>query len=171
MFHSETIIQNCPINPVSYASYSSRLLLLASDVELNPGPVEDIEQILKAIRDGNDRTAVQLQDLKTDMQVIKSDMVSMKGDIGTIKFKVQNVESKQSRIDNDLKKIESKIDMLDHRTETLESDMSALSMNDESRENIIYELTKQVNILEKENKKCNLRIFGLAWIQMRTMIC
>jgi len=132
---------------------------------------EDTEQILKAIRDGNDRTAVQLQDLKTDMQVIKSDMVSMKGDIGTIKFKVQNVESKQSRIDNDLKKIESKIDMLDHRTETLESDMSALSMNDESRENIIYELTKQVNILEKENKKCNLRIFGLAWIQMRTMIC
>lgn len=158
---SNTAVQNCPINGLLYKSYMTRLLLLSSDVELNPGPTPDTEQILKAIEHGNHETARQILEVKENIQELKSDITTMKHDIGAIKSKLHNVEAKQMRMESDLRTIGGKIDQIEYKTEIIESDVSHLSLNDEIREESVAMLNRQVHFLEKESKRCNLRIFGV----------
>jgi len=46
-----TVPSTCPIYGVQYLAFPMRLLLLSSDVELNPDPTEDTEMIRKALSD------------------------------------------------------------------------------------------------------------------------
>ena len=63
-----------------------RILLLSSDVELNPAPTEDTEMIRKALSDIKSQVSDMNQGMmviRTDVKQVKSELVAMKTDINS----------------------------------------------------------------------------------------
>ena len=151
----------CLVQGGYYPSFHRRLLLLAADVELNPGPTTDTECILKAIEASNEKTANEIRGLKVDIAGLKGDISGVQKELKSINTKVQDMENRQTLIETEVQSIKSKLDSIEHGAEMLHADVGDLSVNDERRSEQIDDVFSQLNAIDRELRKCNLRIFGV----------
>lgn len=66
--------------------YYKRLIMLSADVELNPGPTNDMEVILQVIKEANEKTSIEIQQVKQGIESIQSDITSVKCELKAIKL-------------------------------------------------------------------------------------
>lgn len=154
----------CPQSESLYMVYMQRLLLLSSDVELNPGPSNDTQQILDAIKESNRK----IEQVKDEVMAIRSDIAEVKNQVFEIKIKIGSIETRQNETDSKVQEVESKMDTVTYKYELLESDVESLAYNYEKKCEDFDRLEKQVYYLDRENRKKNLRIFGLPETEPET---
>jgi hypothetical protein len=148
-----------------YITYYSRLLMLSSDVELNPGPgtSEDTQLILNAI-----------QEVKTDLKIVSKDIVEIKSelsclkyDIYTIRKQVGGIEKRQDHFDSKLEIFDEKLNALQYEYDTVNNDLKELSLHDDINCEHWNWMEKQITIMESERIKNFLRI--LDYQKMKLM--
>ena len=145
-----------------YGSYHHRILLLAADIELNPGPGPETDLILKAIEVANDKTNAQLLELRNDIGSLKKDLSAVQSDLGTIKSQVKDMGDRQAVIENEVRSIKTKVDDIEFSAGVMEADIAGLSLNDERKNDTINSMLNHINNMDREMRKNNLRIFGVA---------
>lgn len=140
-----------------YATFSSRVLLLSADVELNPGPTEDTKMILQAL----EKNTAELTSIKKEVLGVRSELVCLKSELNTVKSKVINIEQKQSEFQVNIDDIEKRLSDMEYHNDVLSSDISALSLQEDSHFDRFERIETRLNNFESEKLKCSLRVFGL----------
>lgn len=156
--HEIHSINNCS---KTYIAYCSRLLMLSSDVELNPGPTEETEMILRAITESTHRTTMDLNEVKEELKSMRNDLAGVKSNISSIKSKLKTVEDISNKNDHRLCKLEEDIANNWHNEEVLQSDIDAIDTKVEAQRDYIETLENKIDRLEAEQRKNNARIFGV----------
>ncbi|XP_045215621.2 uncharacterized protein LOC123565929 [Mercenaria mercenaria] len=151
----------CPLSEILYNIYSQRLLLLSSDVELNPGPTAETQQSLDAISSSNMIISPHIEQVKHEILAVRADMAEVKNEVAYIKSKVSGVELEQRNMKCKLQEIDSQMDTLTYKSEIVDGDVRELAINFEMKLEQIDDIQRQMHYLDKENRKNNLRVFGL----------
>lgn len=144
-----------------YAFFAERLLLLASDVELNPGPSPETQAILDAIEASNSKTLNEIASLKNEVLSVKSEIGNIKSELSLMKYKIDRVEQNQNILSDKMYHIENKMDEVEYANELAMSDIDALDMKLEKHCQMCENMENQVDKLEAEQRRNSLRIFGL----------
>lgn len=144
-----------------YEYFVQRLLMLAADVELNPGPSSDTQEILEAISLSNVKTMQLINDVKTEVLSVKSEISSMKSDLSSMQEKIKQVEGTQVVFEKRLSDIDVKLDRVEYLNEVANDDIVALDTKFEKHCQKCEDLENIVDRLESEHRKCNMRVFGL----------
>lgn len=144
-----------------YMSYSQRLLELASDIELNPGPTTDTCKILEAIEESKTTMTKRIEQVMCEVTAVKTDLSSMKNDVSDIRSKVKNIEQDQVHFDSKFTCLDDKVDKLAHSTEMFDEDLASLAYNYEKQCDEINNLKIHLNNVERELIQNDIRIFGL----------
>ena len=167
-WHQTTTI---PLNyecAYQYNSYYERLLLLASDVELNPGPLTDKDEILQAI-------SASKEDVLREMKMVKDDIFSIKQEVAGIRTEQRRVRSDISDIHQIQHELEVRITTLETNVKSLkrsnkrlqeENEILQLDVDEvigelEKKSEIIDNLDNDIDRLEAYSRRDTLRVFGL----------
>ena len=143
-------------------------LLLAGDVETNPGPTEDTQIILNAISASDQKMTAELESVKSDIKCVRDDMHSIKSDIKSIKSKVKTLDENQTNLFKTCNDFAKKFESVDYYTEQVMGDLESMSLKCERDGDRMDRLEQQMNLLEADKLKCNLRIFGLPETETET---
>ena len=144
-------------------SYSQRVLMLAMDVEQNPGPLSgsDKDDILNAIRLSSDS-------LKAEIQCLKNDISKMQGDMHCLWDSCQNVQAHVHQIESNQTRLEAKVVELHHDVNGMKGDRDMLQLDvDSVQENCdrnhdrIGAIEDAVDRIERSQIRANVRVFGL----------
>lgn len=155
------LMTNNNIHGHIYLCFSQRILLLSSDVELNPGPSDDTQMILNAIQESNRKFSSELGAVKNEIQNVRLDITSVKSEICSVKQMIQSVETKQLQLDEKVKNLEDKFVEMQAQSESLQNAVAQMSYFEECENDRLDVIEQQVYNLEAENLKCSLRVFGL----------
>lgn len=145
-----------------YNTYSQRLLILSSDVELNPGPLTDKDEILQAIKSSKDDVLGELRTVQQDIRSIRAEVSAMKKDQTMLRSDVSDVQRIQSDLEIRITDVEQEVKGLKHDNETLRLDIDYLSDQLDFKSSIIDNLDKDVEKLERYSRRDTIRVFGLA---------
>ena len=145
----------------TYSTYSSRVLSLSMDIETNPGPVTDKEEILNAIYNTSKDLKSEIQFIKSDMIVIKSEMEMMINTCAELKSMTSNLQEKQSKVEKRLDKVESNIKYANENQEVIQLDIDAIQYNVDENSDRVNIIEDRFEKMELQSIKCNMRIFGL----------
>ena len=147
-----------------YSSYHQSLLLLAADIELNPGPTEDTQLILNAIAETNAEIGLIKGDviqIKEDVVNVTSKLQKLNSEINTVKHELSNIQLMQSTFDSRLGDMGEHINHLQYQSDGFNEEFATLSTYDEKHHERCELIEQQLNLMEAERLKCSLRIFGL----------
>jgi len=182
---SQTCVHSAlPSDTLLYQTYMSRLLLLSSDVELNPGPVHgdnvdyvpmlqnvsfippaspspETQMILMAIASSTDRMSKEISDVKGEVVSIQRDLKGVKHDVANLQKTVQSVEVKCASYDDKFKGVEEAIDRIVYHEDKLQSDIDTLDNRTSRHDDDIETLENKIDRLENELIKNSLRVFGI----------
>lgn len=166
--HRTTTIPFEHSNINQYSCFSQRLLILSSDIELNPGPLSDKDEILREIRASKADLIEEIKTVKHDIRSINKEVANMKRDQVQIKTDVSDIHLIQSNLEVRITDLEQDVDTLkqDKKTlqddkETLQLDIEYLSDQLDRKTEIINNLDKDVEHLEAYSRRDTLRVFGL----------
>ena len=145
-----------------YAGLYDRLLMLASDVETNPGPLSESEQtLLKAIQSSERKVLDQINEVKADLSVMKSEIEIVKSECRQTRSDVQAVKAAQQKTDETVISLRKEIKNLRDEKETLQLDIDQLHEDFETKIDIIADMDDELDRLDRESRKATMRIFGL----------
>lgn len=145
-----------------YTAYYERLLILSSDVELNPGPLTDKDEILRAIQVSKDDVLGEIRTVQQDIRSIRAEVSAMKQDQTKLKSDVSDVQRIQSDLEIRITDVEQEVNNLQHENETLRLDIDYLSDQLDFKASVIDNLDKDVERLERYSRRDTLRVFGLV---------
>ncbi|XP_060596686.1 uncharacterized protein LOC132750692 [Ruditapes philippinarum] len=163
--------------PVDFGTYSSpftfwplfpgiqrKLLLISGDIESNPGPVSDDSEtrILEAISALDHRLMRELHDVKSEMLSIKSEVALTKSECIENKKELSKLKRYHSEYEKEVSKLKGEVDFLRETRENLQLDVEYLSDKIDRKMEEFDEIGNDIDYLEHEAKKSNLRIFGLS---------
>lgn len=100
---------------------SSRLTLISSDVEMNPGPVQ-LEDVLEAVNLSENCILSEIKVMQTEMADLKSDIVVLKEVNIAMKNSVEKLTSITNTLDNESSKLETNVKILQEVTENITLD-------------------------------------------------
>lgn len=123
------VLNGCTEPELLYMSYNQRVLLLSSDIELNPGPSNDTKQILDAIKKSNDR----IEKVRDEVLAVRSDIGELKNQMSGIKSKVEAIETKQNSLEARLTQLETHNETLSYKMEVNTLDLEQLAFNYEKK--------------------------------------
>lgn len=103
-----------------YSSYKTRLLLLSSDVELNPGPISEKDQILNAVYETRDSLKSEIHYIQEDVGQIKIELNSVRKMCEDVKHKTDKLCYEQSVLSNRLENTEAELKCIQHENEMLQ---------------------------------------------------
>ena len=108
--HMNPLLHGIIYSTTTYFSYSSRLLLLSADVELNPGPITDKDEILKAISDSNKELRSDIHALRSDISKIKTDINEVKQTCANLNTKMESLDLKHTDLETNMKQVKNEIE-------------------------------------------------------------
>ena len=152
-----TSINTCDQQSNLYSSFYQRRLLLAADVELNPGPTEDTQIILNAL----EKTNAEMRAIKEEVIGVRSEVKTLKDDISSIKLNIADINEGQAVLKISIEDMEKRIDDIELQNETIYNDIGSMSMRNEIDHDRLNKIDSHINNLESEKVKCSMRIFGL----------
>ena len=129
------------------------LLMLASDVELNPGPVSN-DQIMSAMEKMQ-------SDLIFEIRSVKSDVAELKNDCSEIKSDIVFIKKKQNKMIDKIESNENNIATLNDITDRLNIDVEYISGVGASNSDKIAAIDKRLDLIETKSLSDRMRIFGL----------
>ena len=129
------------------------VLMLAGDIEANPGPVhQDILKEIKAFRSENDK---QLKIIRDDLNTFKLELQSIKTDINGIKDKLHRQRKDMDDIYDEcyglIKSLQTRVDQLENNNKTTHGSQIGLS----------NEVLEKLDTLEGFSRRNNLIFHGI----------
>ena len=155
---------------------AQRLLMLAADVELNPGPVDNIDakldNLLQAVALSERRVMSEFRSFEErimhEFKAIRSDVCSIKSDVDLLKGEHHNIcqefiTLKSECVSNITKTStnEQRVTELEDVVENMRLDIDALHNKLCDKDTTIDALLEDVELLKRKNISSNMRIFGL----------
>lgn len=151
-------LESCSI---TYDQFSESLLILSSDIETNPGPVDN-EALLAAIKSSEDRVLGELRTVKSEIQTIREDLTQVKEDQQTTKKDLYYTRQMQNKMSSDLQQFQSDIQEQSELREQMQLDIDYLSDHIDQKVTLVEKLDKDIDRLESLEKADSMRIFGLS---------
>ena len=158
----------CPINSgetgkqLTFSSYYSMVLSLSSDIETNPGPLTDKEEILNAIVNSSKELKLEIQSVKFDITGIKTEMANKSKTCSELKNMTSVLQKNQQQIEKRLGKAESTLKDAVENQENIQLDVDAVQTNVEDTSVRVNLIEDRVEQMEKQSIKFNMRVFGLT---------
>ena len=141
---------------------SARLLILANDVESNPGPLTDKEEILAAIRANGEEIK---SELRNEIDRVVQDVSKLRTEVKEVKEMCGGLRADVNRVERTVNRHEVKISENEGWIETQQLDIDALNLKQEKQQEIYEEQYKVISDaldnLERKTKNATFRIFGL----------
>lgn len=154
---------------IQYSRFSQRLLMLSADIEQNPGPTAgptaDTRIILDAITESNNKMFAEIGTVKHEVLNIKSEIHCLKDDLNSVKQSVKSVTTKQADIEGRLRLIEETVDHIKFENSTIQSDLENFSFWRDTEYDRLQVIEDQINRIETDKVRSNLRVFGLPEIE------
>lgn len=144
-----------------YSGFAQQLLIIAGDVEINPGPLSDKEAILREIRSSKLDLMEEMKSVKQEIQTIKNEVAAVKVDNVIIMSNVSQLQNKQTNLDVKIANLEKDVDKLKTDNETLQLDVDHLSNELDRKTEIIDKLDRDIDQLESYSRRDTIRVFGL----------
>ncbi|KAL4234146.1 hypothetical protein ACF0H5_005799 [Mactra antiquata] len=142
-------------------NYCQRIFVLSSDIETNPGPLTDKEEILSAIKENSEYIKAEINSLKDTVKNIKSDVEITMEICSTISERVDRIDQKQIKMDKRLSHLEFEVENLRAEKEMLQLDIDSLHDNQNAKPTYINKMVDAIDRLERKHTQNNLRIFGM----------
>ncbi|KAL4239903.1 hypothetical protein ACF0H5_000702 [Mactra antiquata] len=136
-------------------------LMLSSDVETNPGPA-DLETILDAIKQSEEKVLNQIMSVKSEITDIKNDISTIHKDHLKLQSEVNEIREKQASYEEILKSTHQHVDVLEEITENLRLDIDHVNNTAETHYDTLSRLTEEVERLNIKSISNNMRVFGLS---------
>lgn len=147
---------------VSNSFWSSKILLCSGDIELNPGPVTDKEEILQAISASHDSISRELKSVKEDLFIMRNEIEGVKLACNEVKSKTESLDKNQALVNGQLQNIEHELDNLRGENHNLHLDIDALQQIVEDKNESLNECEDLVDKMEAQMIKNNVRVFGMV---------
>ena len=145
-----------------YSRFQVRQLILSSDIETNPGPLSDSESaILTAIKESEARELDEIRDVKSKINDVKQELAEVKSECVKTKQDINGLKSMQLTMDSDIKTLQSDVKYFDENRHTMQLDIDDLNERFESKLELLDDLARNVEHLERESRKSTMRVFGL----------
>lgn len=155
-------ISDMDVYITNYASIKTRLIMLSSDVEQNPGPLSASEQtLLDAIQASEQRVLGEIKEVKSEITCIKTEISEIKGECLRNKQEISGIKQSQKETDKHVKTLNQEIINMRGEKEVIQLDIDHLNEVFETKLVMLDELEDDVDKLEKETRKSTMRIFGL----------
>ena len=137
--------------------------MMSADVESNPGPLSENEQVLfDAIEASESRVLSEIQEVKGDIKTMKSEIRYVKNECMKMKEEVEIVKQKQLGCEKHIRSMYKDIKNIQSENETMQLDIDQLNDNFEEKFTLMTDLEDQIDRLERESRKSTMRIFGLT---------
>jgi hypothetical protein len=178
------------VGPLSYLSSTAdyirlRLLLLAGDVELNPGPGPsnqgcdnkdvNLGDLMNALKSFEQRTSISEERLLNEMKAVRSDVNSIKNEIAQIKTDcsqtreiLNEVISEQATMKIELMNNRDEMNDVQSICENLQLDVNSINDSCERQRDLSEVLNERLEHIERDLIKNRARIFGLEDRQNET---
>ena len=75
---------------------------------------------------------------------------------------VKDMGDRQAVIENEVRSIKTKVDDIEFSAGVMEADIAGLFLNDERKNDTINSMLNHMNNMDREMRRNNLRIFGIA---------
>lgn len=141
---------------------------MSADVELNPGPLTDKDEVLREIRSSKDDLMGELKTVKHDIRTLTEDMDILKTSQTKLKSDVADVQIIQCKLETRIADLETSVDRLKHdndalkqENELLQLDIDDLSDQVTAKTKLIDALDKDIDQLEAYSRRDTVRVFGL----------
>lgn len=131
-----------------YGSFFQRLLLLSADVELNPGPLTDKDEILREIRSSKDDLMGELKTVKHDVRTLTEDMDILKTSQTKLKSDVSDVQIIQCKLETRIADLETSVDRLKHDKDALKQENELLQLDIDDLSDQVTAKTKLIDALK-----------------------
>ena len=135
------------------------VLLLAGDVELNPGPTE-LDAILAAIKSSEASLLNEMRLIRAEMSEIKHDVNNLKVENTALRGKIGTLNTKCENIDTRIFDIERNISDGQDLTENLRLDVDHLHNQCDEHDDLIKSIQENIESLNRKAIASNMRIFG-----------
>ena len=139
---------------------SQTSLLLAYDVETNPGPTQ-LDAILQAIRSSRNKVLEEVRSMKVDIRDIKTDLSNLKVENEQIKLNIKNVHERQSSLSELISSTNKSVDLLQDSSENILLDISHVNDLAEKNSASLELFEADLDRLNSAQISSNMRIFGL----------
>ncbi|KAL4224315.1 hypothetical protein ACF0H5_017770 [Mactra antiquata] len=136
-------------------------LMLAVDVESNPGPTE-FETLLGAIKQAEDRIFNEIVSVRSDVNEIKNDICSLKTEQIKLRTDFKSIQSRQISIENNIQGIDRSIVSLQDETENIHLDIEHVHNTSQLNSDLLSNISQDVERLNVKSIANNMRIFGLS---------
>lgn len=156
------LFQDITMSANVHYSYSSRLLILSADIESNPGPISDKDEILNAISNSNKELRSDIKNLRSDISKIKSDINDVKQTCNILNSKMECLDSRQSELENSIKHVKSEMENIHVDRDMIMLDVDAIKELCDTKLKNINRIDSAVENIERNANKCRIRIFGLS---------
>ena len=147
------------INNMSY-NISQTLLLLAADVETNPGPTE-LDAVITAIKTSESKILEEVRSIKVDISDIKNDLSALKLDNENMKIKMSNLHERQTDLAKLVSDANENIDQLNDNKENMTLDIEHINELAEHNTSKLEIFEEEIEKLQVAQLSSNIRIFGL----------
>ena len=143
----------------TYTNYYARLLMLSADVESNPGPLSENEQVLfDAMKASESRVLSEIQEVKGDIKTMKNEIRYVKNECMKTKEEVEIVKQKQLGCEKHIRSMYKDIKNIQSENETMQLDSDHLNDNFEEKLTLMTDLEDQIDRLERESRKSTMQI-------------
>ena len=143
-----------------------RLLLLAADVETNPGRTnEDTEILLAAIAASETKLLEEIRSVKDDIAIIKSEIATVKADSIKTKREIENLKTDQSKTNDKVKTATTNVNTLYSLQDQMQLDIDQLNDDFQTKVDLIEKMEEDIDILDARSRTHTMRIFELEEIE------
>ena len=146
---------------ILYLYFQERILLLSSDIEINPGPISDKNEILEAIASSKADLLQEIRFVKSDIHCIKQEISTIQQDQIGIKQDMNSMKLKYKALEIDVINIKESIAGLEEQKELLQADVDYLSEEFDRKYEYLDTLDKDIDRLEAYSRRENIRVFGI----------
>jgi len=130
-------------------------------VELNPGPITDKDELLKAISDSNKELPSDIHALRSDISKIKTDINEVKQSCANLNTKMESLDLKQSDLETNMKQIKTDIENIHADCNMIMLDVNAIKELCDTKLKSIDRIDEAVEKNERNSNKRKIRIFCL----------
>ncbi|KAL4236823.1 hypothetical protein ACF0H5_005210 [Mactra antiquata] len=130
------------------------MLLLSSDIELNPGPLSDKDEILQAIMKSSGELKSEIKGVKDDKAKIVADINNVKDTCEQLHKRVGDIDTKQTQFSNEIKVVKDDIENLYTEREMLQLDIDAMKDITDSKHDQIERMDGVLDTIENKVNRC-----------------
>lgn len=167
--YSQSVTDIIPLcNERENTRYFELKLLIASDIELNPGPITDKDEILQAVYSSSEKLMVEIKNVKSEVSSLKTDVDVVRKDCAEVKSTLQLLERNQSKLERQVTDVETDVGQMKEDNNCLQLDIDTLNTIFDEKLDKIQRLDEDLDRLEANSRKENMRIFGLPEYENET---